>query len=31
MSQARTNARKTVVQALYQWQMTGVSVIEIER
>ena len=31
MSQARTNARKNVVQALYQWQMTGVSVIEIER
>ncbi len=31
MSQARTNARKNVVQALYQWQMTGASVIEIER
>lgn len=23
MSQARTNARKAAVQALYQWQMTG--------
>ena len=31
MSQARSNARKNVVQALYQWQMTGTSVIEIER
>jgi transcription antitermination protein NusB len=31
MSQARTNARKAAVQALYQWQMTGQSVIEIER
>ena len=31
MSQARTNARKGAVQALYQWQMTGQSLIEIER
>ena len=31
MSQARTNARKAAVQALYQWQMTGQSLIEIER
>jgi transcription antitermination protein NusB len=31
MSQARTNARKTAVQALYQWQMTGQSLVEIER
>jgi N utilization substance protein B len=31
MSQARTNARKTAVQALYQWQMTGQNLNEIER
>ena len=31
MSQARTNARKAAVQALYQWQMTGQSIVEIER
>jgi N utilization substance protein B len=31
MSQARTNARKTAVQALYQWQMTGQNLAEIER
>ena len=31
MSQARTNSRKAAVQALYQWQMTGQSLIEIER
>lgn len=31
MSQSRTNARKVTVQALYQWQMTGQSLIEIER
>jgi len=31
MSQTRTNARKAAVQALYQWQMTGQSLIEIER
>jgi len=31
MSQARTNARKAGVQALYQWQMTGQSLVEIER
>jgi len=31
MSQARTNARKAAVQALYQWQMTGESLVEIER
>ena len=31
MSQARTNARKACVQALYQWQMTGQSLVEIER
>jgi transcription antitermination protein NusB len=30
MSQTRTNARKAVVQALYQWQMTGQSPISIE-
>ncbi|NOT12857.1 MAG: transcription antitermination factor NusB [Methylococcaceae bacterium] len=30
MSQARTNARKAAVQALYQWQMTGQSLIDIE-
>jgi N utilization substance protein B len=31
MSQARTNARKAAVQALYQWQMAGQSLAEIER
>jgi len=31
MSEARTNARKTAVQALYQWQMTGQNLGEIER
>ena len=31
MSSARTNARKAAVQALYQWQMTGQSLFEIER
>jgi len=31
MSSARTNARKAAVQALYQWQMTGQSLVEIER
>ena len=31
MSQARTDARKAAVQALYQWQMTGQSLAEIER
>ena len=31
MSQARTNARKAAVQALYQWQMTRQSIVEIER
>ena len=31
MSLARTNARKAAVQALYQWQMTGQSLVEIER
>jgi N utilization substance protein B len=30
MSQARTNARKAAVQALYQWQMTGQSLSDIE-
>jgi N utilization substance protein B len=30
MSQARTNARKAAVQALYQWQMTGQNITEIE-
>jgi transcription antitermination protein NusB len=30
MSQTKTNARKAVVQALYQWQMTGQSLLEIE-
>lgn len=31
MSQPKTNARKAVVQALYQWQMTGQSLINIEQ
>ncbi|MGR8980747.1 MAG: transcription antitermination factor NusB [Gammaproteobacteria bacterium] len=31
MSQARTNARRAAVQALYQWQMTGHNLGEIER
>jgi transcription antitermination protein NusB len=31
MSQARTNARKAAVQALYQWQMTEQNLAEIER
>jgi transcription antitermination protein NusB len=31
MSQARTNARKAAVQALYQWQMTGQDLGDIER
>lgn len=31
MSQSRTNARKVTVQALYQWQMTGQSLIDIEQ
>lgn len=31
MSQTRTNARKTAMQALYQWQMTGQNLNEIER
>jgi N utilization substance protein B len=31
MSQARTNARKCVVQALYQWQVTGQSLTAIEQ
>ena len=31
MSQSRTNARRTAVQALYQWQMTGQNLVEIER
>ena len=31
MSSARTNACKAAVQALYQWQMTGQSLVEIER
>ncbi len=31
MSQARTNARKAAVQALYQWQMAGQDLKEIER
>lgn len=30
MSQAKTNARKCAVQALYQWQMTGESLNQIE-
>jgi len=30
MSQAKTNARKCAVQALYQWQMTGDSLARIE-
>jgi len=30
MSQARTNARKAAVQALYQWQMTGQNLSQIE-
>lgn len=31
MSQSKTNSRKAVVQALYQWQMTGQSLVEIEQ
>ena len=31
MSYARTNARQTAVQALYQWQMTGQTPDEIEQ
>lgn len=31
MSQARTNARRSAVQALYQWQMSGQNLSEIER
>ena len=31
MSQARTNARKAAVQALYQWQMTGSNLNAIEQ
>lgn len=31
MSYARTNARQTAVQALYQWQMTGQSLNDIEQ
>jgi len=31
MSSARTNARRAAVQALYQWQMTGQNLSEIER
>lgn len=31
MSQARTNARKAAVQALYQWQMAGHSLVEIDK
>jgi transcription antitermination protein NusB len=31
MSQARTNARQAAVQALYQWQMSGHNLSEIER
>jgi len=30
MSSAKTNARKCAVQALYQWQMTGNSLAQIE-
>ncbi len=30
MSQARSNARKSAVQALYQWQMTGQNLNDIE-
>jgi N utilization substance protein B len=30
MSYARTNARQSAVQALYQWQMTGQNLKEIE-
>ncbi len=31
MSQAKTNARKAALQALYQWQMTGQSLLGIEQ
>jgi N utilization substance protein B len=31
MSMARTNSRKATVQALYQWQLTGQSISEIEQ
>jgi len=30
MSRARSNARRCAVQALYQWQMTGQDLMEIE-
>lgn len=30
MSKARTKARRTAVQALYQWQLTGQNISEIE-
>lgn len=30
MSQSKSNARKAAVQALYQWQMTGQSLLNIE-
>ena len=31
MSQARTNARRNAVQAIYQWQMTGQNLSTIEQ
>lgn len=31
MGQSRTQARQSAVQALYQWQLTGQSVAEIQR
>ena len=31
MSEAKTNARKCAVQALYQWQMSGSSIHSIEQ
>ncbi len=31
MSSTKTNARKALVQALYQWQMTGQSTLDIEK
>lgn len=31
MSNPKSNARKAVVQAIYQWQMTGQGLLEIEK
>lgn len=31
MGQSRTQARQTAVQALYQWQLTGQAVVDVQR